>query len=871
PPPARGDPSSRPLSETRSYRAARPGSDRYVARAAEEAPAPPPPAPRTGSGPARERSGPFASAEEGTAEPRLFGEDPDALDLAELFAEEEEDPHRTLRFEAVDFESEGGAEPERGVPAEPAAGDPPGPGELGSELGPGTLVAGFEIQELLGEGGMGRVYKALQRSLDRHVALKVLTPALAADESFSRRLESEAKAAARLRHPNVVGVIEQGTCPRTGVKFVAFEFVDGKTAEDLVAEQGRLPERDALTICLGVAEALSCAEEARIVHRDVKPENILIGRDGIPRLADLGLARRQGDDPSSETRHGLFLGTPHFAAPEQALGVEEIDVRADLYSLGICLWRLVTGRVPFEAPTPIAILTRHINEDVPDPRTVAPEVSEGVALLVRYLSARDREDRYPTARDAAQSIRRVLEGKPPSTPRASGRLIGKRSGSGVRTGPVALGASADAAPPAEQPSRRAFRGRGFFDDIPRAEEVAPTSGSGVRVFRGRGFYDDPELLAPDAGAPVEESPQDESSCSDLLPGLRRLLDRDGERAYRVRRRLGEGPRALVYEAEVDGERSFPGYAAPLERVVIKVAKDGCDFAREHELLSLPDPRLVRLLGSGELSDGAPYIVLERLYENPALRAGSTDALERVDAATATELFVNLLEGLKGLHFRRQLPLILGSIAPRSVMLRLPPGRANAARYEQLVRAGDYEPVFVDVHLATDKRNLPAEGAARNAAAATADPRYLAPELLPAGEEGGPQAGALSERADVYALCLTYHALLTGVEPYVEEGLDELPPAERLQQLRFLKRKRSPVDEERVRASAGREADAVLDLLRLGLAPDPQERPAAGALLLRCKRTFALSEARPRTRPEEHRYATPSLRLRQRVFGRRGRR
>jgi len=297
-------------------------------------------------------------------------------------------------------------------------------------------VAGFEVHDLLGEGNMGRVYKARQKSLDRLVALKVLNRSLSdEDATFVARFEAEAKAAARLQHPNVVGVIDQGTCPRTGVQFIAFELIDGQTARQMVEAQGsRLEEKEALAIVLAVAEALTHAEEHGIVHRDVKPDNILIGKDGTPKLADLGLAKRLRDGKEL-TDPSLVVGTPHYIAPEQALGLERIDVRADLYSLGVVLYRFVTGTFPFDSATSLGVITRHINEDLPDPRDVDPRTSSATARLIAALAARERDDRYRTARAAADDIQRVLSGRSPLGP--AHEETGRRASP---TGRIRLGA-----------------------------------------------------------------------------------------------------------------------------------------------------------------------------------------------------------------------------------------------------------------------------------------------------------------------------------------------------------------------------------------------------------------------------------------------
>ncbi|HZV01304.1 MAG TPA: serine/threonine-protein kinase, partial [Planctomycetota bacterium] len=254
-------------------------------------------------------------------------------------------------------------------------------------------VAGFELISRLGEGGMGQVFKARQRSIDRLVALKVLTPKLAEDKDYVERFEREAKAAGKLSHPNIVAVIDRGedTTGPKAIRWIAFEFIDGSSLEGRI-KKGRLGEREATKIVRDIAEALRYAGEKGLIHRDVKPDNILLTSDGTPKLADLGLAKFQNDN-ASLTQTGIVMGTPHYMAPEQALGERNLDIRADVYALGLVFYRCLTGELPWNADSALAILTRHINEDCPDPRALVPEISEGAVSLLRRMTARDRNNR----------------------------------------------------------------------------------------------------------------------------------------------------------------------------------------------------------------------------------------------------------------------------------------------------------------------------------------------------------------------------------------------------------------------------------------------------------------------------------------------
>jgi Tfp pilus assembly pilus retraction ATPase PilT/serine/threonine protein kinase len=282
------------------------------------------------------------------------------------------------------------------------------------------IIAGYEVLGTLGRGDTGRILKARQRSLDRLVVLKVLEPRLAADEAFVERFLREARAAATLRDPHIVELIDQGTCPETGAIYIAFEFIDGCSLEELLQREGAMEERRALQICLGVAEALSCAEENGFVHRDVNPDNILVGEDGVPRLMDLGLARRKGDLGSGVGR----MASPHYVSPEQALGRKDVDIRADLYALGVVLYRCLTNECPFADAGDefFMVVTRIVNEDVPSPRKLRSEVSTRTARVLEHLCCRERDQRYPSARAACVDLFRALEGDPPLGPAEAQRV-----------------------------------------------------------------------------------------------------------------------------------------------------------------------------------------------------------------------------------------------------------------------------------------------------------------------------------------------------------------------------------------------------------------------------------------------------------------
>ena len=276
-------------------------------------------------------------------------------------------------------------------------------------------IGGFEIIGRIGRGGMGTVYKARQVSMDRIVALKILSPELASDEAFVQRFIREARSAAKLSHPNIVQGIDVGHAD--GYRYFAMEFVDGITVRELMRKTGgSVNERRALKIAFAVARALEHAHEKGIVHRDIKPDNIMITRKGVVKLADLGLARAATRD-AEITVTGTALGSPHYVAPEQARGAKDIDTRADIYALGATLFHLVTGEPPYSGATPVAVAAKHITEPVPSAKERNPQVSRATDDLIQRMMAKNPNERPQSPTDLLAGIRDALAGKVTLGPR----------------------------------------------------------------------------------------------------------------------------------------------------------------------------------------------------------------------------------------------------------------------------------------------------------------------------------------------------------------------------------------------------------------------------------------------------------------------
>jgi serine/threonine-protein kinase len=256
------------------------------------------------------------------------------------------------------------------------------------ELAPGTSLGAYVISARLGRGGMAMVYQAHHAALDRQVAIKVLWPSLAETPGFVERFRREARAASRLRHPNILTVYDFGT--QDGITYMVTELLPGGSLADRL---GRPVGADlARRVVRGIGAALDVAHAAGLIHRDVKPSNILFTRDGEPVLADFGIARLQ--DAEQLTVQGSLIGTPHYMAPEMAAG-GLVGPASDLYSLGVVLYEMLTGSPPFQRETAIATVRAHIHDTPPPIPTLNPTVSREVDAVVAHAMAKRPADRWP--------------------------------------------------------------------------------------------------------------------------------------------------------------------------------------------------------------------------------------------------------------------------------------------------------------------------------------------------------------------------------------------------------------------------------------------------------------------------------------------
>jgi eukaryotic-like serine/threonine-protein kinase len=269
----------------------------------------------------------------------------------------------------------------------------------------GELIGGrYEIEELVGTGGMSSVYRARDTVLERRVALKVLHEHFSADPKYVERFRREARAIARLNHPNIVTVIDRGEFGKR--QFIVFEHIPGENVKEVVEREGQLPVAQALALTHQIARGLAFAHQHGVVHRDVKPQNVLLDESGTAKVTDFGIARSL--DPGDElTQAGTLLGTSDYIAPEQASG-QPVDARSDQYSLGVLLYELLTGEVPYPADSFMAVAMRHLRDPVPSVRERRPDVPDRVDEIVARAMAKRPEDRFRSTERMMAAIEAAL-------------------------------------------------------------------------------------------------------------------------------------------------------------------------------------------------------------------------------------------------------------------------------------------------------------------------------------------------------------------------------------------------------------------------------------------------------------------------------
>src|SRR6478609_712136 len=269
----------------------------------------------------------------------------------------------------------------------------------------GTVLSGrYKLEAKLGSGGMSTVYLANDGTLDRAVAVKVMHREMSEQPDQLERFRQEARAVAKLSHPNVVAVIDAGE--DGGHPYIVFEYVEGETLKQRIARVGALDVQEALAYTIEIARGLTVAHARQMVHRDIKPQNVLIDAEGRAKLTDFGISRQLEQDGMTAT--GRVLGTTDYVAPEQAMG-HGVDPRSDIYSLGVVLYEMLIGQVPFHADSQVGVAMKHVNEELPDVQNRRPEISAAAALVVERATAKDPAERYQEVGEMIDDLSTALE------------------------------------------------------------------------------------------------------------------------------------------------------------------------------------------------------------------------------------------------------------------------------------------------------------------------------------------------------------------------------------------------------------------------------------------------------------------------------
>src|ERR671914_453085 len=268
----------------------------------------------------------------------------------------------------------------------------------------GTLIGErYRLEEKIGSGGMSTVYRAFDPTLERWVAIKMMHRDISTDPDQLERFRREARTVAQLNHPHVVTMIDAGE--DEGAPYIVFEYVEGETLKERIRRLGRLPVDEAVAYAIEIGRALECAHSHKLVHRDVKPQNVLIDPDGRAKVTDFGIARSL--ESHGLTATGRVLGTTDYVSPEQALG-HDVTQQSDIYSLGICLYEMLTGEVPYKADTQVAVAMQHVKEPLPDAQRRRPEISAALAAVIERATAKETRHRYATVDAMVHDLEEVL-------------------------------------------------------------------------------------------------------------------------------------------------------------------------------------------------------------------------------------------------------------------------------------------------------------------------------------------------------------------------------------------------------------------------------------------------------------------------------
>ena len=291
-------------------------------------------------------------------------------------------------------------------------------------LSTGTIIAErYEIIDKVGTGGMADVYKAKDQKLNRFVAVKVMKKEFSEDKTFVTKFRDEAQAAAGFIHPNIVSVYDVGE--ENGLYYIVMELVDGITLKRYIERKGKLTIRETTSIAVQVSMGIEAAHNNHIIHRDIKPQNIIISREGKAKVTDFGIAKAATADATGDN---TVMGSVHYTSPEQARG-EGSDEKSDIYSLGVTIYEMLTGRVPFDGDTTVSIALQHIQEGVPSPKKLVPEIPDSLAEIVLKCTEKDPKNRYQNMGDIAGAFSGSPDGGEGRGERR-GRTAGRDAGAG---------------------------------------------------------------------------------------------------------------------------------------------------------------------------------------------------------------------------------------------------------------------------------------------------------------------------------------------------------------------------------------------------------------------------------------------------------